>query len=266
VNLAAKQIRAFLRAQSGVNLGADKDYLIESRLHGVLKQHALPDLDELAQEVQRRPDSPLAAALIEALTTHETSWFRDQRPFERLRTEVLPRLRDRNQRSIRLWSAACSTGQEAYSLAILLREAGFCEPAWQVSLLASDLCAHTLAHAARGVYSHFEIERGLPEHYRERYFQAIGKHWEVVPLLRNTVRFDVINLIRLPPSLEPFDVIFCRNVLIYFDSATQQQVLHALHDRLRPGGALFLGAAESPLGLCDKLQPSGLSSGLYLRV
>ena len=263
---ALHRIRQFLREQSGVNLGLDKDYLIESRLHSTLKHHKLADFDALARELADEPGGKLASAVITALTTHETSWFRDQRPFDRLRSEVLPRLREGEARQLSVWSAACSSGQEIYSIAMLLREEGFIEPAWQISLLASDICESALARAQRGIYSPFEVARGLPDHYLARYFLKNDEHWEITPLLRERISFALINLIRLPAQLVPFDIIFCRNVLIYFDTATQGAVLQGLHDRLRPGGVLFLGAAESPLGLCEGLQPSAGTSGLYYRV
>ena len=265
MNKAHQYIRQYLHAQTGVSLGPEKDYLIESRLHGLLKQHAFADLHQLVAVLEGMPEDELASGLISCLTTHETSWFRDQRPFDRLRHEVLPKLREKHSRQIAIWSAACSTGQEIYSVAMLLREAGFCAPQWQVSLLGSDVCKSAVAQAERGVYSRFEMERGLAHTYRERYFQMTQDAWSISSELRRSVRFEVANLIRLPVSQERFDVIFCRNVLIYFDQEVQKKVLQNLHERLVPGGFLFMGAAESPLGLCDAFQFVGTGSGLYSR-
>ena len=262
---AFRLIRDFVHWQCGVNLGPEKDYLIESRLHGLLRQHALPDLDELAVRLRASPTGALSSAVISAITTHETSWFRDERPFERLRKEVFPRLRENNKRRIRLWSAACSTGQEAYSIAMLLHEEGFIRPNWDVSLLASDLCELSLAQAERGRYSSFELARGLPAGYRDRFFRRIGDAWEICPAMRDIIDFQPINLIRMRGNIEAFDIIFCRNVLIYFDQETQLSVMQDLHDRLQVGGFLFLGAAESPVGFCDSLRPYSASSGLYCR-
>ncbi len=263
MSAAADRLRQFLREQVGVSLGPEKDYLIDSRLRDLLRRWQLGDLSALAERLAQQPVGALASAVTSALTTHETSWFRDRRPFERLRDEVLPLLRQHPLRPLSLWSAACSTGQEAYSLAMLLREQGLHPPQWQVSLLASDICEPALAQAALGVYSAFELGRGLPDGYLGRYFQPAGADWQVLPALRAAIRFEALNLIRLPPGLGRFNVIFCRNVLIYFEPALQQSVLRQLQDRLQPGGFLFLGAAESPLGLGNALQPWGGHSGLY---
>jgi chemotaxis protein methyltransferase CheR len=260
---ALHALRQFMHARTGVQLGPDKDYLIHSRLHAVPQAAALPDLRALVQALQAAPTGPLAQAVVSALTTHETYWFRDQRPFERLRTEVLPLWRKRAQRDIRIWSAACSSGQEPYSIAMLLREEGLLSPDWQVRLLASDICDTVLAQASAGLYGAFELERGLPEHLRRRYFTPVGAQWQVQPVLTDMVRFQVTNLVQLGAANETFDLIFCRNVLIYFDRATQQKVLCALQQRLAPGGLLFLGPSESPLGLCDALRPWGEGSGVY---
>lgn len=265
MNTAHRYIRQYLHAQTGVCLGPDKDYLIDSRLHGLLRQHSLKDLRQLAALLHDIPNGELASGLISCLTTHETSWFRDQRPFDRFCNEVLPKLRERPSRQIAIWSAACSTGQEIYSIAMLLREAGLLAPQWKVTLLGSDVCKSTVAQAERGVYSRFEMERGLALTYRERYFQATQEGWSISSELRRSVRFEVANLIRLPVSQERFDVIFCRNVLIYFDPVAQKKVLQNLYERLVPGGFLFLGAAESPIGLCDAFQFVGTGSGLYSR-
>ena len=258
-------IREYLHTQAGIMLGAEKDYLIESRLHGLLKKYSLKDLEQLVCVLESTPDGDVASSVISSLTTHETSWFRDQRPFDRFRTEVLPNLRARQRRQISIWSAACSTGQEIYSIAMLLREEGIHSPMWQVSLCASDICKTTLSQAQHGVYSRFEIERGLPETYLQRYFEMTPAGWRISSDLRQSVRFEAANLIRLPATPARFDVIFCRNVLIYFDQTVQRKVLQNLHDRLIPGGFLFLGAAESTSGLCDGFQFVGTGSGLYVR-
>ncbi|PUE36082.1 protein-glutamate O-methyltransferase CheR [Limnohabitans sp. Jir72] len=258
-------IRQYLHSQAGILLGPEKDYLIESRLHGLLKKHSLKDLEQLVCVLESTPEGDIAAGVISSLTTHETSWFRDQRPFDRLRTEVLPQLRQQQRRQISVWSAACSTGQEIYSIAMLLRDEGMYSPMWQVSLYASDICKTALAQAERGVYNHFEIERGLAQTHRQRYFEMTPAGWRISSAVRQSVRFEAVNLTRLPDSPERFDIIFCRNVLIYFDPNTQRKVLQNLHDKLVPGGFLFLGAAESTAGLCDGFQYVGTGSGLYVR-
>ncbi|MDB5570856.1 MAG: Chemotaxis protein methyltransferase CheR [Hyphomicrobiales bacterium] len=262
---AFDDVRRFLHTQTGICLGAEKNYLIESRLAGLVRQHAEGDWVRLAAQLTREPRGPIAAAAISALATHETSWFRDQRPFERLRDEVLPSLRGRSGRQLSIWSAACSSGQEIYCLALLLAQEGFIEPHWRVQMLASDICSESLAQARRGRYSHFEMERGLPGMHAQRFFSREGDEWRIAPSLQENIRFECVNLISVPPALGVFDVIFCRNVLIYFDRVTQRQVLRSLRDHLAPGGYLFLGAAESPLGLCEGLRAHGGFSGLYRR-
>jgi len=266
MSLAHQLLRKFLHEQTGISLGSDKDYLIDSRLGSVLQEHGLRDLTDLLAHLHRSPHSAIATAVISALSTHETSWFRDHRPFERLRSEVLPILRGQGRRQLSVWSAACSSGQEIYSIAMLLRQEGICQPEWQVSLLASDICQLSLRQARLGIYNPFEVERGLPRQLQELHFTRHGLNWQISPQMRQGIRFESINLIDIPRNIGGFDVIFCRNVLIYFDRSTQRQVLQALHDRLAPGGFLFLGAAESPIGLCDSLLAHGELSGLYRRM
>jgi chemotaxis protein methyltransferase CheR len=258
-------LREFMHAHTGIALGADKDYLIHSRLYAVQQAHALPDLGALVQALKVAPEGVLAQAVVSALSTHETSWFRDRRPFERLRADVLPLWRESPRRELRIWSAACSTGQEPYSIAMLLHEAGLCAPEWRIRLLASDICEDVLARARAGRYGALDMERGLSESLRRRYFAEAGSHWQVQPDIASMVQFEHLNLVSLAPSPPVFDLIFCRNVLIYFDRPTQQKVLSALHARLLPHGLLFLGPSESPLGLCDALRPWGQGSGIYCR-
>ena len=266
MSLAHQLLRNFLYQQTGVALGSDKDYLIDSRLGAVMQEHGLRDLNDLLGQVNRAPHGAIASALISALTTHETSWFRDHRPFERLRNEVLPIVRGQGSRKLSIWSAACSSGQEIYSIAMLLRQEGICPPHWQVSLLASDLCKHSLHQAQLGIYNSFEIERGLPRQFQDLHFTRHGPDWQISEQMRHSIQFESINLINIPSRIGGFDIIFCRNVLIYFDRNTQQQVVQALHDRLVPGGFLFLGAAESPIGVCESLLVHGELSGLYRRM
>ena len=262
---ALKFLRQFMYERAGIQLGADKDYLIDSRLRPVLQTASLPDLDALMHALSSAPADALVHAVVSALTTHETSWFRDRRPFDRLRAEVLPMWRNQAKRDLRIWSAACSSGQEPYSITMLLSEEGMLAPGWNVRVLASDICDIVLAQAKGGRYDAFELERGLPDELRRRYFTPVGKYWQVQTALAEMIRFQSINLVKLAAATETFDLIFCRNVLIYFDRPTQQKVLQALHERLAPGGLLFLGPSESPLGLCDALLPWGDGSGVYCR-
>ena len=260
-----ESLRRFLHAHSGICLGPEKDYLIDSRLPLLLRQHGLSDGYKLVERLNREPQGPVASALISALATHETFWFRDQRAFDALREHLLPMWRARDTRQLSIWSAACSSGQEIYSIAMLLAEEGLCEAPWQAHLLASDICSQSLQQAQEGRYAGIEIERGLPEPLLHRHFRRDGAASELDPRLRQRVRFERINLLHIPYGLGPFDAIFCRNVLIYFDRPTQIQVLQALHARLAPGGSLFLGPAESPLGLCDGLFIPGPAGSIYCK-
>lgn len=263
---AFQHIRQFLKAETGVALGREKNYLIQSRLAALFPRFGFADLKALAAGLLGQPAPALVSAVISSLTTHETSWFRDARLFERLKSEVLPAIRQQDRRDLSIWSAACATGQEIYSLAMLLAEEHITSPVWQVFMLASDICEHVLDYAGRGLYSQLEIGRGLPANYKQTYVHHRDTHWEISERLRERIRFEQINLIRLPPDQPRFDIIFCRNVLIYFDRETQRHVLEALHDRLNPGGFLFLGAAESPLGLTDRFSAFQQGSGIYRRL
>lgn len=263
---AHERIRQFLLGQTGVLLGVDKDYLIESRLQDLQRKWQLKGLPELAQRLEHAVEPALAEDVISALTTHETSWFRDARLFDALRTDLLPRWRQRSRRKLALWSAACSTGQEAYSMAMLLQEEGLRPPDWDIRFLASDVCRHSLAQAQAGLYSPFEVERGLSAQRQHRHGAARGAQWEVAAELRDMVRFEHRNLIRLPADAELFDIVFCRNVLVYFAPEVRLKVLGDLSARLREGGHLFLGAAEYPLGLEARLAPVPGHSGVYRRL
>ena len=261
-----ERLRRFLHENSGICLGPEKNYLIDSRLPQLLRQHGLEDASQLLQRLQRDPQGALASALISTLATHETFWFRDQRAFDALRQHLLPVWRARDGRRLALWSAACSSGQEIYSVAMVLAQEGLLEPGWNTQLLASDICAESLQQARDGRYSGFEVERGLPPALLQRYFVQASGHWQIDARLRHSVRFEHINLLHIPGTVGLFDAIFCRNVLIYFDQRTQLQVLQALHARLAPGGWLFLGPVESPLSLCGALFAPGPVTGLYQKI
>lgn len=262
---ATHYLRQFMQERTGVLLGADKDYLVHSRLHAVLRAAKLPHLCALARSVQENPAGELAQQVISALATHETSWFRDRRPFERLRREVLPVWRASPKRNLRIWSAACSTGQEPYSIAMLLHSEGLCAPEWSIAVKASDVCEAVLCQARSANFSALDMERGLPESLRDQYFTVQDGGWQLKTAIAQSVVFERVNLVDCSNSVPAFDLIFCRNVLIYFDRPTQHKVLRALHSCLLPGGLLFLGASESPLGLHDDLVPWRKGSGVYCR-
>jgi len=236
---AYRDLRHFLHEKSGICLGPEKNYLLDSRLPALLRQHRMENVEQLLERLRCDSDGPLASGLISALATHETYWFRDQRAFDVLSKKLLPVWRARDSRRLNIWSAACSSGQEIYSVAMLLAQEGLLEPGYQTTLLASDICEVSLQQASSGCYSPVEIERGLPAPFLHRWFKRIPGGWQIDARLQQCVQFEQINLLQLPVTRRQFDVIFCRNVLIYFDQNTQMQVLRALHSRLHPGGWLF---------------------------
>lgn len=260
---ALATLRSFLHGRSGISLGAEKDYLVVSRLEPQLRDWGVADMDGLAAAVCRQPSGNLATQVMAALTTNETLFFRDARPFEAFRTLVLPEAA--NSGSLSVWSAACSTGQEVYSLAMLLAEEAAQLRGCRFSILGTDISEPALARARRGVYSGFEVQRGLSPARLARHCIARDGCWEVRPELRTRASFRMVNLLELPAGLGPFDVIFCRNVLIYFDLATKTRVLGALAARLRPGGWLVLGGAETTLGISTAFVAVPNTTGFYQR-
>jgi chemotaxis protein methyltransferase CheR len=261
-------IRRLLKERSGLLLARDKAYLLESRLLPVARLHHLKTLDDLIAAVRRRPDEELVRDIIEAMTTNESSFFRDIKPFDQFRTFVLPRLlKARGQtRTIRIWCAACSSGQEPYSLAMLFAEEKPMLAGWQLEILATDISTEILEKAQAGLYSQFEVQRGLPIQLLIKYFRQEGDRWQIDPAIRAMVRFRPLNLLADLSHLGQFDVIFCRNVLIYFEQATKTAVLDRVARQLARDGYLYLGGAETILGITDKLQSVPEERGIYCPV
>jgi chemotaxis protein methyltransferase CheR len=258
------EVAALVRRRAGIVLTEDKSYLLETRLGPVLTRFALPTLAALGEKLRALPGEALERAVVEALTTHESSFFRDGRPFEHLRA-ALPALlaaKPAGER-LRIWSAACSTGQEAYSIAILAAEALGAAARSRVEILGTDISGEILARAREGAFSQFEVQRGLPIRALMAHFVQEGGRWKVRPELAALVRFEERNLLADCAALGRFDVIFCRNVLIYFDAPTKTRVLDRLAGQLAPGGLLYLGAAETVVGLTDRLHPLRGERGVY---
>ena len=257
-----------LKDRSGLVLTRDKAYLLESRLLPVARKADLKSVDELVAAVRMRPTSDLARDVIEAMTTNESFFFRDIKPFDQFKNFVLPELMKARsaRRSIRIWSAACSSGQEPYTLAMMLAEQQAKLAGWTIDILATDLSTEILDKAQAGLYSQFEVQRGLPIQFLMKYFKQQGERWQIDAGIRNRVRFRVFNLLDEPASLGGFDVIYCRNVLIYFDQPTKTVVLDRLSRILAPDGYLFLGGAETVLGISDKFQASQENRGIYCPV
>ena len=233
-------------------LDPSRDYLFDTRLSKILRNHGLMCVDELVAHLRRRPNRELERAIAEAMTINETSFFRDSRPFEQLRTELLPRLIDarRGLRVLRLWSAACSTGQEAYSLAMLMTEHFPMLAGWRLRIEGTDVCGEAIERAAAGHYHRIEINRGLPARFVVRYFDHANELWTVKPELRKLCRFRQANLCapEFPFSRadDRFDVIFLRNVMLYFSLETRRALIENIRRVLAPDGILFLGSSEQP--------------------
>jgi chemotaxis protein methyltransferase CheR len=243
-----------VRREAAIVLAPGKEYLVEARLIPVARQVGASGVAEFLANLQRRPNSADQRRVVDALTTNETSWFRDREPFTALSHVVLPELVSTpgTNRRIRLWSAASSSGQEAYSLAITLQEN--LPPGWTYEIVGSDISTEMIKRAEAAEYSQVEVNRGLPATQLVQYFERAGAHWRVTPALRRNVSFKLMNLTAPLPPMPPFDVIFLRNVLIYFDVATKKAVLRNVARLLRPDGWLFLGAAETTIGIDENYE------------
>ncbi|MEU2350558.1 CheR family methyltransferase [Modestobacter sp. NPDC049651] len=245
-------VRQLVHRESAIVLQPGKEYLVEARLLPMAQQLGLPGVSELVESVRSRPDAASTRRIVEALTTNETSWFRDGDPFTALTGTVLPSLlsaRGPHER-INIWSAACSSGQEPYTIAMLLADA-LPDAATRVSITATDLSREMVERTRAGRFSQLEINRGMPAAMLVRHFTRAGNEWEISPTLRRMVQASECNLATPFPRLGPFDVVYLRNVLIYFDLATKQGILQRVRQIMRPDGWLFLGAAETTLGVDD---------------
>ena len=233
-------------------LDPSRDYLFETRLTKLLRNQGLTRLEELVQHLKDRKNPLLERSIAEAMTINETSFFRDGRPFELLRTELLPKLIESRQhmRSLRIWSAACSSGQEAYSLAMLILENFPLLSSWNIRIEGTDICAEVMEKAQSGCYHRIEMNRGLPARFIIRYFDHVGENWTVKPEVRRMCNFRQANLCSSPlpfaRSTDRFDIIFLRNVMLYFSQETRKPLLAGIHKLLAPDGMLFLGSSEQP--------------------
>ncbi|WP_373870243.1 CheR family methyltransferase [Glycocaulis alkaliphilus] len=256
-----KFLAAEVKKRSGLILGPEKGYLIESRLAPLARAEGLAG-PEAVVDAMMRGDQRLCAAASEALATHETFFFRDKTPFDMFTDVMVPALRQaRAGRPFKIWCAAASTGQEPYSLAMLIREMN----GISASILATDMCAHVMEKAKAGIYSQFEVQRGLAIQRLVKHFEQAGDSWRVKPELREMIRFETGNLLEDFSRYGTLDIIFCRNVLIYFDVESKAKILNRLAQQLAPDGYLVLGAAETVVGLTDSFKPVPGHRGLYMR-
>jgi chemotaxis protein methyltransferase CheR len=246
-------VRQLVRERSAIVLEDGKGYLAESRLGPVAKANGLASIEELVARLRAERFGGLHTKVVEAMTTNETSFFRDVTPFDALRNMVLPDILERRkaERSLRIWSGACSSGQEPYTLTILLREYFPTLSSWDVRILATDLSTEILGRAREGKFSQLEVNRGLPVALLVKYFTKRGVHYQVNDDLRGLIEFRPMNLAEPWPVIPPMDVIFLRNVLIYFDVETKREILGRMRRVLKPDGYLFLGGAETTINLDD---------------
>ncbi|HYD98411.1 MAG TPA: protein-glutamate O-methyltransferase [Alphaproteobacteria bacterium] len=255
-----------LKQRSGLVLSRDKAYLLESRLMPVARKWNFKGLDDLAVAVRSKRDETLLREITEAMTTNESSFFRDLKPFDLLKQVVLPKLMEARaaKRSLRIWSAACSSGQEPYTIAMMLLDEGAKLAGWKIDIVATDLSGEMVERAKSGMYTQFEVQRGLPITYLVKHFVQKGDKWVLNQNIKNMVQFREFNLLSDPSQLGQFDIVFCRNVLIYFDQPTKAKVLESIARIMPSDGFLYLGGAETVLGITDRFKPMDGQRGLYV--
>jgi len=261
-------VQELLRKRSGIVLEESKRYLVQARLGPVVRRLELHSIDELLENLRRSPEKSLHREVLEAMLTTETSFFRDVHPFETLKQVVIPRLMQarKETRELSFWSAACASGQEIHSLAMLVRE-NFPElQGWKLTLLASDVSQEMLDRTKEGLYSQLEINRGVPTRLLVRYFQREGLSWRLDESIRKMVEVRKVNLIEGLPYLPKMDIIFLRNVLIYFDIETRKSIIEKISRHLKSDGYLFVGGAETMIGLNDYLTRERISNTSVYRV
>jgi chemotaxis protein methyltransferase CheR len=249
-------------SQAGIVLEDDKHYLFECRLTPIVRQLGLGSINDLCALIQATREPEVGRRVVEAMTTNETYFFRDPAHYEAIRTVLLPRLKEgrRDTRKLRFWSAAASTGQEAYSLAMLLLEDALSD--WNIQILGTDFSSQVLERAQSGKYQQIEVNRGLPAALLVKYFRRSGMDWQVSEPVRRMAHFETIDLRKSMRALGPFDLVFCRNVMIYFDAGTRKEILKELHGTLFRGGWLLLGGAETAFGVDEWFEKQTVGSAI----
>ena len=254
-----------VKARSGIVLDAGKEYLVECRLSMLMRQHKLSSLAALVSRLRSNPADPAFKQVVEAITTHETSFFRDQYPFDALRNVVLPALLASRavSKTLSIWCAACSTGQEPYTIAMTLCEAIPKIEQWRITFIGTDICSDMIARCRAGKFNQMEINRGLPAPLLAKYFDKRGAEWKIKRALRNMIEFRELNLVEKWSNLPPMDIIFMRNVLIYFNIETKQDIFKRLKGVLKSDGYLFLGAAETTMCVDEDFARAEIDKGSY---
>ena len=258
-------LRKLLKERSGLDLSADKQYLVESRLVPLARKASLVGITDLVQKMKAGAAEPLIADVVEAMTTNETFFFRDKTPFDHLKDTMLPALLQARaaRRTLRIWCAASSTGQEPYSIAMCLKGLGAALAGWKIDIVATDLSQGVLEKSKAGIFSQFEVQRGLPIQLLVKHFTQVGDMWQLNPDIRSMVQHRQLNLLQDFSHLGAFDIIFCRNVLIYFDQDTKAGNFERISRLVESDGFLVLGAAESVVGISDAFKPYPERRGLY---
>lgn len=258
--------RDLLKEKSGLTLTQDKSYLLDSRLTPVARKWGYDTMESMTMALRGVPKADLVRDVIEAMTTNETSFFRDTKPFDQFRDVVLPHiLKNRPTKRLRIWCAASSTGQEPYSLSMMLKENASKIAGWNIEIVSTDISTEVIELAKRAEYSQFEVQRGLPIQMLMKYFEQKGDRWGLKQDIKSMVQFKYFNLLDSMTPLGKFDVIFCRNVLIYFDKETKAKVLQNMAGLLPTDGFLFLGGAETVLGITDAFKPMENTRGIYIK-
>lgn len=275
--MTAKQIspqeyddfRRYLEEHSGIVLGENKHYLVTSRLNRLMREFELEDFATLMKRLKGQRNSKLHEQIVDAMTTNETLWFRDAYPFEVLKHELLPQITANKLRQVRIWSAASSSGQEAYSISMTIQEYLASKPGSlpaTIQIIGTDISATMLRDAGSATYDKMSLARGISEERRQRFFIPVGDKWQVRPEIKARTSFRELNLLNNFSALGKFDIIFCRNVLIYFSSEMKRDILNRMVTSLNPGGHLFLGGSESPTSYTDAFEMVRTPKGVVYRV
>ena len=259
-------LQQYIYRESGIVLEAGKQYLLDARLTPIVKDAQVSSINDLCALLRATSTGPLKRAVVEAITIHETLFFRDPGAFEALKTGILPELKNlrSSQRRLSIWSAAASSGQEAYSIAMMLLELGLGN--WQIDILGTDLSHQIVERARMGRYAQMEVNRGLPAAYLVKYFTRHGLEWEVSDTVRRMVKFQQLDLRQIPRMFGPFDLVLCRNVLIYFDLETKRKIIQAIQAGMTPGAILLLGSAETLLNVDSALQRKLTGTATYYQM
>jgi chemotaxis protein methyltransferase CheR len=265
---AFNYVRTLVRERAAIVLDEGKHYLVSTRLASLAHREGLTSAQEVIDRLRAAPSGPLQRKVIEAMTTTETLFFRDAKPYEALRNAIIPeliRLRSA-ERKLQIWSGACSSGQEPYSVSMTMHDHFPVLGSWDVRMIATDISQEMLARSRAGRYSQLEVSRGLPARYLTKYFDKVGADWQIHPELRKPIEFRELNLAGPWAALPPTDLILLRNVLIYFDTETKRQILARMRKLLRPGGFLMLGTAETTMNLDDGFELVRSDGTTYYRV